>query len=254
MLVVSKKTKVRHRNGINKTLIQMPLSARRLLFIIMAQIDTMKIIPSGKVFTVSAAVYSDLCGIDKGTAYAQLKDGAKALHTQSLEVSQDDLLKAFARRPSECFKNESEWKGMRMLHITDSCSYADDEGTVQVQFSRQMEPYICMLEKDFTTQVLMSNIRLSDSNSAKLYQLLRANISKGNTHYFISSVDDVKKALLIDDVETYKEYKFFKSQFINRSVKKLIEVTEFTNITMEIEARKGRRVQTVKFSYEYEKI
>ncbi|WP_290608507.1 RepB family plasmid replication initiator protein, partial [Arsenophonus sp. ENCA] len=42
-----------------------------------------------------------------------------------------------------------------------------------VAFSRQMEPYICRLEKDFTTQILLSAVRLSDTNAIRLYQYLR---------------------------------------------------------------------------------
>uniref|UniRef100_A0A1A9VZ30 Initiator Rep protein WH1 domain-containing protein n=1 Tax=Glossina brevipalpis TaxID=37001 RepID=A0A1A9VZ30_9MUSC len=143
----------------------MPLTARRVLFLIMAQIDPKHLIKEGQIFEISAKDYAHLCSVDIDTAYQQLKKGARLLHNQSMEIPQDELLKAFARRPSEFLESEKNWRGMRLLHITDSCSYIDMEAIVQVRFSRQMEPYICMIEKDFTTQILLSSVRISDTNA-----------------------------------------------------------------------------------------
>lgn len=253
MLIVSNKTKIRHRNGINKTLMNMPLAARRLLFLVIAQIDTMKIIKEGEIFSVSAKNYSDLCGVDIKTAYSQLKSGARDLHSQSLEIPQEELLKAFSRRPNEYLRNESKWRGVRLLHLTDSCSYIDDEAIVQVQFSRQMEPYICMIEKDFTTQILMSNIRLPDTNAAKLYQYLREKISKHNIHYFDEEIEQLKIHLEAN-ADRYLEFKYFKQEFIGRSIKKLLEVTEFTKIEMKTIEKKGRKAHKVRVCYEYKNL
>ena len=252
MLTVTKKTKIRHRNGINKTFASMPLPARRTLFLIMAQIDTKHLIEEGRIFEVSAKSYSKLCGIDIDTAYEQLKKGAEQLHEQSLKIPQEELLKAFARRPSEFFEKEKSWRGVRSLHITDSCSYVDNEAIVQVRFSRQVEPYICMLEKDYTTQVLLSSIRLTDTNASNLYQYLRKQISAGKKKYFEIDIDVLRIDLGIDKHETYQQFKFLKSQFLDRSIKKIIEVTEFSKIEVTITERKGRKAHKVCISYEYE--
>ncbi|MEX9875774.1 replication initiation protein [Providencia rettgeri] len=251
---MTKKTKIRHRNGINKTFVQMPLPARRVLFLMMAQIDPKHLISEGKIFEITAKDYARLCEVDIDTAYNQLKLGAEQLHNQTLKVPQEELLKAFARRPTEFHESEKKWKGMRLLHITDSCSYVDQEASVQVRFSRQVEPYICMLERDFTTQLLLSSVRLSDSNASNLYQYLRQKISSGKTSYFDIEVDQLRHDLGIDKLETYQEYKFLKSQFIDRSLKKILDITEFTEINVDIIERKGRKAYKLRFSYKYENI
>lgn len=230
----------------------MPLAARRILFLIMAQIDPRRLIKEGHIFEISAKDYSGLCGVDINTAYNQLKQGAEQLHAQSLKIPQDELLKAFARRPSKFFESEKQWRGMRLLHITDSCSYIDMEAIVQVRFSRQVEPYICMIEKDFTTQVLLSSIRISDTNASTFYQYLRKNISSGKSRYFEVEVSKFKEELGIDSHETYKNFKFLKSQFIDRSIKKILSITEFKKIEVTISERKGRKAHKIIISYEYD--
>lgn len=230
----------------------MPLTARRVLFLIMAQIDPKHLIKEGQIFEISAKDYAHLCSVDIDTAYQQLKKGARLLHNQSMEIPQDELLKAFARRPSEFLESEKNWRGMRLLHITDSCSYIDMEAIVQVRFSRQMEPYICMIEKDFTTQILLSSVRISDTNASNFYQLLRKNISAGKKRYFETLVDDLKIELGVEKVKTYNEFKFFKNKFIERSISKILNITEFRKIEMNISERKGRKAYKVIISYEYE--
>lgn len=232
----------------------MPLYARRILFLVISQLDSKSLIEEGRIFTVSAKNYAKICGLDIDTAYSQLKSGAEQLHSQSLRIPQDELLKAFARKPKEFIEQESRWRGMRLLHITNSCSYIDNEAEVQIELSRQVEPYVCMLERDYTTQILLSSVRISDTNASKLYQLLRSKISEGKREYFDSSVDKLKSDLLIDKVATYEEFKYFKNQFFERACRKVIEVTEFNTIEMDIIEKKARKAYKVRISYTYEDI
>ncbi|QBY46779.1 replication initiation protein [Arsenophonus nasoniae] len=169
-----------------------------------------------------------------------------------MKIPQSELLKAFTRRPSEFLESEKQWRGMRLLHITDSCSYIDMEAIVQVRFSRQVEPYICMIEKDFTTQVLLSSVRIADTNASNFYQYLRKNISSGKSRYFEIEVDKLREDLGIEKHETYKNYKFLKSQFIDRAIKKILNITEFKKIEVKILERKGRKAHKIMISYEYE--
>lgn len=252
MLTASKKTKIRHRNEINSTFARMPLNAKRVLFLMMAQIDSKKLIPEGRVYEVRASDYSRLCNVDVKTSYRHLKSGARQLHKQIIEIPQTELLKAYVRRPIEFQQDESQWRGMRLLHITESCSYVDKEGLVQLRFSRQVEPYICMLEKEFTTQLLLSSIQLSDSNANNLYQYLRFKISSGKTRFFEIEVDQLRKDLMIEKVETYQQFKFFKSQFLDRSIKKLLSLTEFKSIDVVISEKIGRKAHKLLITYEYD--
>lgn len=52
LLSVTKKTKIRHRNEINSTFSSLPLSARRILFMAMAQIDSREELSEGATFVL----------------------------------------------------------------------------------------------------------------------------------------------------------------------------------------------------------
>ncbi|EFE3270821.1 hypothetical protein CIZ88_004832 [Escherichia coli] len=58
LLSVTKKTKIRHRNEINSTFSSLPLSARRILFMAMAQIDSREELSEGATFRITAREYA----------------------------------------------------------------------------------------------------------------------------------------------------------------------------------------------------
>lgn len=248
---VSKKTKIRHRNGINSTLAKMPLSSRRVLFLSIAQLDSKKIMERNEAFRVNASDYAELCGIDKSTAYKQLKKAAKQLQQQVITIPREQLLPPIPRVGEPLIHWKKLEGGVRILNITEYCDYMDGDGYIDVVFSRQMEPYICRLEKDFTTQILLSAIRLNDTNAIRMYQYLREKISAGKLKYFDISLEDLKTDLEVADLEHYKEFKYFNNQFIKRSVSKIIEKTEFNSIKMDVIKYIKRRSIEVRISYEY---
>lgn len=77
LLSVTKKTKIRHRNEINSTFSSLPLSARRILFMAMAQIDSREELSEGATFRITAREYAFIADIDVTGAYRQLKEGRR---------------------------------------------------------------------------------------------------------------------------------------------------------------------------------
>lgn len=251
-MIVSKKTKIRHRNGINSTLAEMPLSSRRVLFLAIARLDPKTVMERGELFRIYASDYAELCGIDRSTAYQQLKEAAKQLQHQVIAIPREQLLPPIPRAGEPLMPWKKLEGGVRMLNVTEYCDYMDGDGYIDVAFSRQMEPYICRLEKDFTTQVLLSAIRLSDTNAIRMYQYLREKISAGKVKYFDISLEDFKADLGISGMVTYKEHKHFNNLYFKRAVAKIIEKTEFNTIKMEVIKRIRRKAVEVRISYEYE--
>lgn len=251
-MIVSKKTKIRHRNGINSTLAEMPLSSRRVLFLAIARLDPKTVMERGELFRIYASDYAELCGIDKSTAYQQLKEAAKQLQHQVIAIPREQLLPPIPRAGEPLMPWKKLEGGVRMLNVTEYCDYMDGDGYIDVAFSRQMEPYICRLEKDFTTQVLLSAIRLSDTNAIRMYQYLREKISAGKVKYFDISLEDLKADLGIDNADYYQSYKNISNQYFKRSAEKIIEKTEFNTIKMEVIKRIRRKATEVRISYEYE--
>lgn len=250
-IVVTKKSKVRHRNGINETLAEMPLSARRVLFLAMVQLDPKKIIKEGATFRVSAKDYAEVCGINVAMAYGQLKDAAEQLQKQVIGIPKNELLEPIARVGERPWVRPSG-TGIRMLNMTEWCDYEEGNGYIEVSFTRQMEPYICKLERDYTTQVLLSSVRLTESNASRMYQYLRNKISNGKSSYFDIEVEKLKKDLGADKQDTYSEFKYFNKNFFKRAVSQIVSKTEFKSIEMVVTERVKRKISKVRIFYTYE--
>ncbi|WP_139767567.1 replication initiation protein, partial [Salmonella enterica] len=86
LLSVTKKTKIRHRNEINSTFSSLPLSARRILFMAMAQIDSREELSEGATFRITAREYAFIANIDVTGAYRQLKEGAEELQASVIRI------------------------------------------------------------------------------------------------------------------------------------------------------------------------
>jgi plasmid replication initiation protein len=188
---VSPKTKIRHNNGINDTFKSMNLSAKRVIYLVLGQVDSTKMIPKDYPYRVYASDYAKLCKLDSSTAYKQLKDAVNMLQSQIIGIPKKELLAPFKRVGDPLWKRP-DGIGVRMLNVTEYCDYEADSGYIDVMFTRQMEPYISMLAGNFTSQVLLSAARLTNSHSSSLYQLIRENVSKKKSHYFDISVNELK--------------------------------------------------------------
>ena len=85
-----------------------------------------------------------------------------------------------------------------------------------------------------------------------MYLILREWISLGFAVQRDILVEEFRENLALDKIKTYKLFNNFNNFFIKRSVRKLIEKTEFTSITMEIIERKARKAYKVRVSYNYD--
>jgi len=143
-----------------------------------------------------------------------------------------------------------------MLNITEWCDYEEDSGYIDVSFTRSMEPYICMLKGNYTTQHLISAALLSDANAGNLYQLIRKKISQGKKQYFDIEVNKLKDELCLytmvkkEKVYAYPRFKDFKAKVLKKGVGTISKTTELTNAKVEIIEKKGRKAHMIRISYE----
>lgn len=255
---LSEKTKIRHRNEINKTLAQLPLSAKRVLCLALVSVDTKKPLEPGKIFKVTADTYSSITKVKPSVAYRQLKEGAELLNNSKLSLSSDDI----AALAKELGLPDSMKKSFERLDmgITDYCAYSQNEGFVVLKFTNTIHPYISNLiggENKFTTQLLTSAMRLSGQYSWALYQLVRKNYSKFKAkNYFTIHLNELKDELIaysIDDdgnIEyKYPDFPIFKREVINKAIKEINEKTEIQLLSCLVESKEGRKVSVLRFEF-----
>ncbi|RKT89343.1 replication initiator protein [Rahnella aquatilis] len=256
--ILSEKTKIRHRNEINKTLAQLPLSAKRVLCLALVSVDTKKPLEPGKIFKVTADTYSSITKVKPSVAYRQLKEGAELLNNSKLSLSSDDI----AALAKELGLPDSMKKSFERLDmgITDYCAYSQNEGFVVLKFTNTIHPYISNLiggENKYTTQLLTSAMRLSGQYSWALYQLVRKNYSKFKAkNYFTIHLSELKDELIaysIDDdgnIEyKYPDFPIFKREVINKAIKEINEKTEIELLSCLVESKEGRKVSVLRFEF-----
>ena len=240
--------KIYHRNDMRPALIDMNLPAKRLLYMCLAQIkrkstadNVILKFDSNTFFKIRIKDYAELCEIDYSAAYRQMIDGVKELRGYVLEAD-----KSLVRLKNQ--ELPEDW--IEPFTIADKgTGYSKGEGFVIIKFAEEMEYLIAGFKGDFTGQFLLSALRLPEGNAGKLYLILREWISMGYKTHRVVKVESFKNMLGVSDA--YNEFKFFNTLFFKRSVKKLIEKTEFTEIKMEIEERLSRKAHKVKISYKY---
>lgn len=240
--------KIYHRNDMRPALIDMNLPAKRLLYMCLAKIKRKSTVDnvvlkfdSNKPFKISVKDYAELCDIDYSAAYRQMVEGVKELIGYVLEAD-NSLVRLKNKELPE------DW--IEPFTIADKgTGYSKGEGFVVIKFAEEMEYLIAGFKGDFTGQFLLSALRLPEGNAGKLYLILREWISMGYKTHRVVKVESFKNMLGVSN--TYDEFKFFNTHFFKRSVKTLIEKTEFTEINMEIEERIARKAHKVKISYKY---
>ncbi|EIU9113058.1 replication initiation protein [Salmonella enterica] len=256
MKTVTGLTKVRHRNEVGITLASLSLSAKRVLFLALCQIDTKEILDDD-ILEVDADFFSKATALDKYSAYAALKEGAKVLSATTLVLNRDDL-KNLANELGMPF-SKNKMPDRLDLNLTEFCAYYEHLATVKIKFTNTAKRYFSKLiglENRYTTQVLKSVVLLNSVNSTNLYQVIRMFYSQNNLkRNFDISVNELKDEMglyTIEDNEKvykYPKYSFFVRDVINKSIKEITEKTEIKKIQFSVVGKKGRMAYMLRFEF-----
>jgi len=258
---LSRLTKVRHRNELNSTLSTLPMAAKKVLFLAMSQINSKNEFDDDHIFYVNASDYTKWVNVKPDAAYLALKDGANILDSVVLKLRNDEILD-LSSELNLPFTSKNVPDSLN-LSLTEFSAYYKNEGRVGIKFTNTAKRFLCKLvgsEKRYTTQVLLSVVRLSSVNSSSLYQLIRK-IHSNNPRImsFEMSVDELKEELNLYTLDSHgnKEYKYpefpaFKRDVLNKSVKEIIKNTEIKDLSFEVSGKIGRKVNTLKFTYSLE--
>ncbi len=256
MRTVTGLTKVRHRNEVGVTLASLSLSAKRVLFLALCQIDSKEML-NDEILEVDADLFSKTTTLDKYAAYAALKEGAKVLASTTLVLNRDDLKNLSNELGIATSKNKMPDR--LDLNLTEFCAYYDHLAIVRIKFTNTAKRYFSKLigsENRYTTQVLKSVVILNSVNSTNLYQVIRKYYSLNPaSKSFEISVDQLKDEIGLYHIENgekvykYPKYSFFIRDVINKSIKEIIEKTEIKTIKFTVVGKKGRMVHMLKFEY-----
>lgn len=169
--------------------------------------------------TIKASDYLEFYG-DGHNVYEQLKEAARLLFLREFTLYAKD--------------NETGKKKVINGRWLSAASYIDDAGTIELQFSPLVIPYITTLERDFTKYKLEKIADLSSPYAIRLYELLMQWKNVGTREVEIAWL---KKIFMLED--KYQSIKDLKRRVIDSAV---AQINKHTNLTVSYEQRKTGRV------------
>jgi plasmid replication initiation protein len=213
----------------------LPLGEMRLLFTVISKIqpDDTKL----TVYRIPVAEFAEFLGVDKNSAYREVRKITKSLVTRYVEIKEPDCLV------------QTTWVAQ--------AKYIDGTGMVDVQLSESMIPYLLQLKNgNFTQCKLVMLLSFKSQYTLRLYMLLkqkRDHNPRAKEYEF--EIEELRKQLglsieedkekKIDVVDMYADYKNLKARVLNPAKN---EMDEKADIGFEYEEiRHGRRVGAISF-------
>ena len=183
--------------------------------------------------TVYAENYINLFGVHKNSAYEALKNACDNLFERR-----------FSYQKLTTNGNIEQVKSRWVQRI----SYVNNEALVRLKFSDDVIPLITQLEKHFTSYELEQISGLTSAYAVRLYELLIAWRSTGNTP--VSSLNDFRNKLGILENE-YSKMVNFKTRVLDHSI---TQINTHTDITVTYEQHKaGRTITGFSFAFKVKK-
>ena len=206
---------------------------RLILLAIVEARESGKGINANNPLEVHADSYINQFNVARQTAYQALKDASKDL---------------FARQFSYQEMNKRGNIENVLSRWVSEIRYIDAEATVKLIFAPAIVPLITKLEEQFTKYELQQVSNLSSAYAVRLYELLIAWRSTGQTP--VIELEEFRKKIGVLDDE-YTRMGNFKDRVLHLA---MAQVNEFTDITVKYEQhKKGRSIYGFSFSFKQKK-
>jgi plasmid replication initiation protein len=176
---------------------------------------------------IHASSYIENFGVEKHTAYAVLKEASKVL---------------FDRRFT--YQSLTDKGNVKTTHSrwVSEISYIDNEASVSLIFSPAVVPLITRLEERFTSYELKQVSQLTSRYATRLYELLVAWRTTGQTPIF--EISEFRQQLGIADDE-YTRSDNFKRRVLDIAIS---QINTFTDIKVKLNSIKlGDQFQAIVF-------
>lgn len=211
-------------NALVEASYRLSLEEQRLILACIAKINPTDHHGLPKTITVSAKDYSDIYDIQLKHCYEQLKEATDGLYERDIKI----------KNHKNQTLGRSRW--------VQSVHYNKSEGSVTLNFSDYVRPYLGQLNGLFKSYQLNNVASLKSSYSIRLYELL--NQWKDTGRRFIT-LDDFHRALKTGEI--YDRYADLRRCVIEPAIKELNKKTNFT--VFYHPKKKGRKIVSLEFFF-----
>lgn len=131
-----------------------------------------------------------------------------------------------------------------------SAEYISKEGTIELEFSKKMMPYLIDLANNFTTYELENILKLKSRYSIRIYELLKQfqnlKAKDNGCKERVFELNELRDILGMEE-NKYPKYANFKQKIIDIACS---EINQYTDLDVDFEEIKsGKRVEKIKFLF-----
>ena len=198
---------------------RLSLDEMRLLLLAISKLDSRSQQDSPRAINVTAREFSDIYGSQLKQSYSQLRAAVSGLGQQKVAI-----------------KNTSP------VCWLSTNTYNDGEGSVTLDFSLDIKPYLSQLDGMFTCYKLSCVAQLKTPYSIRLYELLSQWRGTGKR---IIKVAELRSLLVLED--KYEKFSDLRKCVIEPAIKELNTKTDL-QVTFSTQ-RKGRFIAKLLFSF-----
>ena len=207
---------------------------RLILLAIVEARDSGRGINANDPLEVHAESYVNQFNVARQTAYQALKDACKDLFVRQFSYQE-------INKRGNVENVLSRW--------VSEIRYIDDEATVKLIFAPAIVPLITRLEEQFTKYELQQISNLSSAYAVRLYELLIAWRSTGQTP-IIELAEFRQRIGVLDD--EYTRMGNFKDRVLNLAI---AQINEHTDINVQCQQhKKGRNISGFSFTFKLKKV
>ncbi len=222
-------------NGLVEANYTLTVNEQRILLSCIAKISKDDIVTDDVFYTVDVKEIASSVGAPPNTLYRELKAAALRLKHRDVYI--------------QCEPNSAQpLPKTRVGSWVQAIEYSDGDGTISIQYSKNILPYINQITSHFTQYKLSEAMKLKTQYGFRLFELLMQWNSVGKREFDIASF---KSLLRIKEGE-YTQLYNLKQRVLLPAIK---DINSNSNLSVKWEQRKrGRTVTHLLFTWHQDKI
>ena len=225
--VMTDKELIYKSNALIEAAYSLTLAEQKIILSAITQVKRNEPITDDVLYLVTANALSDMSGFTAKNEYRALKQATKKLWERTLTVYE---------RPN------GEGKKIRQMRWVQEAIYLEDQGAIQIRFSKPILPYLSKLSAEFTKYRLECVSPMSSVYGIRLYELLVQWRSKGEREV---TVDWLKQQWELTD--KYPSIRDLKRRVIEPALK---DINTHSDLWVKCGQRKtGRKVTHLQFKF-----
>ena len=217
---------IRQHNALTTARYEMSACEMDIMFCLLSRLNSRP----EKIYTIAVNEIESETG--KTWNYQQLREATYKMNSRVYEIKGENLLQ---------------------LSLLASAEYITGAGTIELEISEKIKPYLLDLKKQFTSFRLHAAFKLTSTYAKRIYQIASQWKNKGSITY---TIDELKVMLYLKDPkgrksEQYKQIGDFKKKVLNVAKR---QINEHTELFIEYELhKKSRSYHSITFHIKQQK-